>query len=134
MSTVPQELNWVEKRAACTAERIFPQLVAGITEDVKVRNAAGTDTQFAAQLTSTQRVLVIGEIGTWARREKVRIFPNDGKIGVQDEITNMKFSAEVFLNDEGRCKLKMEDGTELEQWQFRRKALEPLFFGDKEQQ
>jgi len=37
--------------------------------------------------------------------------------------------ATVGLNDEGRCILRLEDMTELEQWQFRKRALESLFFG-----
>jgi hypothetical protein len=130
MSTIPQELNWVEKRAACTAETLFSQLVLGISEDIKARNAVGVDTQFAAGLTSDRRALIVGESGTWARKERVRIFWLKGKIEVRDEVTNANFSAEVFLNDEGRCKLRLEGGAELEQWQFRRKALEGLFFGE----
>jgi hypothetical protein len=129
MSTIPQELNWVEKRAACTAETLFSQLVLGIGEDIKARNAAGADAQFAAGLTSDRRALIVGESGTWARKERVRIFPLKGKIEVRDELTNASFSAEVFLNDEGRCKLRLDGGVELEQWQFRRMALEGLFFG-----
>jgi hypothetical protein len=130
VSTVPQELNWVEKRAACTSDAIFLQLVAGLKEDVKTRNATGTSGSFAAELTGDQRALVIGETGTWARKERVRIFPLSGVIEVRDEVNNTKFSVEVFLNDEGRCKLRLEDGRELEQWQFRRMALEGLFFGN----
>jgi hypothetical protein len=130
MSTIPQEFNWVEKRADCTSHSIFLQLVAGVAEDVKTRNTAGSDANFASDLTSDKRALVIGQIGVWARKEKVRIFPLEGKIEVRDEVKNASFSAEVFLNNEGRCKLKLEDGTELEQWQFRRMALEGIFFGD----
>ena len=133
MSTIPQELNWVEKRAACTSDTIFPQLVNGIKEDIKARNAISSGTTFAAELTNNKSALVIGEIGTWAREERVRIFPLGNKIEVRDEIKAAKFSAEVFLNDEGRCKLRLEGGVELEQWQFRRMALESLFFGIKEQ-
>jgi len=128
MNDVPQELNWVEKRAACTADSIFLQLVAGINDDVKARNVAGYDANFAAELTRDKQVLVIGQTGVWARKERIRIFPLHGKIEVRDEIRSANFSAEVFLNEEGRCKLRLEDGKELEQWQFRRMALEALFF------
>jgi hypothetical protein len=130
MNVIPTELNWVEKRAACTAEKMFTQLVLGINEDIKARNIVGADSQFAAGMTSDQKVLIVGEAGTWARKEKLRIFPLDGKVEVRNEFDGTTFSARVFLNDEGRCKLRLEDGTELEQWQFRKKALESLFFGD----
>jgi hypothetical protein len=130
MSTIPQELNWVEKRAGCTSRSIFPQLVAGINEDVKERNATSSGANFAAELTGDGKALVIGETGVWARKERVIIFSLDGKIEVRDETKNIKFSVDVFLNEEGRCKLRLEEGKELEQWQFRRLALEGLFFGD----
>ena len=130
MSTIPTELNWVEKRAACTSDLIFLQLVNGIKEDVKARNITGSSANLVAELTSDKRVLIVGETGTWARKEQVKVFSLEGKIEVRDEIKNTKFFAEVFLNNEGHCKLRLEDSTELEQWQFRRMALEGLFFGD----
>lgn len=83
MSTIPQELNWVEKRAACTSETIFLQLANGVQEDIKARNAIASDTTFAAELTNNKRALVIGEIGTWARAERVRVFPLGNKIEVR---------------------------------------------------
>ena len=130
MNTIPEELNWVKKRAACTADSIFSGIVNEIEQDIKERNAAGSNATFVSGLTSDKKTLIVGESGTWARKEKVIFFPLGGKIEIRDEVKNVKLSAEVFLNNEGRCKLKLEDGTELEQWQFRRKALEGLFFGD----
>ena len=45
MSTVPQEFNWVEKRAACTVATVFNQVCDGIKRDVdsfnSVRSLAG---------------------------------------------------------------------------------------------
>jgi hypothetical protein len=125
----PRELDWVEKRATCTAEAMFLQLANGVQVDVKARNAIGNDGNFAAEFSGDKRALVIGETGAWARKERVRIFPLGRNIEVRDEICGAAFSAEVFLNDEGRCKLRLKDGIELEQWQFRRLALEALFFG-----
>jgi hypothetical protein len=51
------------------------------------------------------------------------------RIEVKDEKRNLKFFASLALNSSGRCVLRV-DGEELEQWQFRKKALECLFFGD----
>jgi hypothetical protein len=41
------------------------------------------------------------------------------------------FRAGITLNDEGRCKLTLKErpGSEFENWQVRRMALEKLFFG-----
>jgi len=54
------------------------------------------------------------------------------KIMVQDQATPDRWAVAVGLNNEGRCVLKLEDGSEMETWQFRRRALEGLFFGDKQ--
>ena len=40
------------------------------------------------------------------------------------------FDASITLNNEGRCKLKVNE-IELELWQVRRLALEKLFFGSR---
>ncbi len=39
-----------------------------------------------------------------------------------------EFSVTLTLNNEGRCKLRVDGAEELEQWQVRRIALEKLFF------
>jgi hypothetical protein len=51
-------------------------------------------------------------------------------VKVCDPIEPQEWRVRVGLNEEGRCILRMEDETKLEQWQFRKKALEGLFFGD----
>ena len=54
---------------------------------------------------------------------------DENKISVEEDWgSKKKWYATVGLNDEGRCVLRLEDGTELEPWQFRKRALEDLFF------
>jgi hypothetical protein len=53
----------------------------------------------------------------------------DQKIMVRDQATQEQWSVTVGLNNEGRCVLRLEDISELETWQFRKKALDALFFG-----
>jgi hypothetical protein len=135
MSTIPQDLNWVEKRAACSADQVFRELQTGIENDIAYRNAIrGTGPlvtgNFIAQLTSDGKVLIVAEEGPWSKG-RLKIFAMDGRIEVRNEIANTNWAAKVIFSDEGRCKLKLEDdGRELEQWQFRKLALESLFFGD----
>jgi hypothetical protein len=130
MKVIPQDLDWVKARAACTAECLFPQLAKDIHSDVKARNSVDSSKQFAAELLTDRRTLIVGEIGTWARREKIRIFHLSGRIEVRDETNGTASSAAVILNDEGRCMFRLDDSSELEQWQFRKKTLEGLLFGD----
>jgi hypothetical protein len=129
-NSTPRDLDWVRERGACTAERVFADLVRDIAKDAATRNSMGTDTAFASDLTTDKSTLIVAETGAWARKEKIKVFPSKGRIEVRDEITPAAFGAEVFLTDDGRCKLKLGD-IELEQWQFRRKILESLFFGGR---
>lgn len=126
---IPRELNWVKERAACTAERIFIQIVDGMKKDIVERNIVNSRAAFLSDLSSDGKTFVVGEGGNFARRERIRITAVDGKIEMMDEFRKMVIDAEVFLNDDGRCKLRLSDGREIEQWQFRRMVLEDLFFG-----
>lgn len=134
MSTIPQQLDWVSKRIACNVGQVFDELCAGIEDDVAAYNTAknlGTDTQFAVSHTSVGNSVVIAQQGaTMLPRIVVKIGIVGETIGVQDGAAkNVTWHVRIGLNDEGRCTLRLEDETQLEQWQFRKKALENLFFG-----
>lgn len=135
MSTIPQELNWVGKRAACTIAKVFNQLCDGITNDVAVVNAArglAGDSQFSATMHSDGSTIFVGQPNRIPRR-RIIVGAGDGRIVVEQDWNRQRWSASIGLNNEGRCTLRLDDGAELEQWQFRKKALESLFFDDKEQ-
>jgi hypothetical protein len=55
---------------------------------------------------------------------------DQNRIVVKEEWRKKTWSVAIGLNNEGRCTLRLDDGTELEQWQFRKMALSGLFFGD----
>lgn len=132
MSTVPQELNWVEKRAACTMAKVFNQLCDGLANDVAVVNTVRQlpqGSQFMSELASDGSTIVIGQPNIIPRR-RVIIGAVNTCIIVNQEWKREQWKATIGLNNEGRCILKLEDGTELEHWQFRKKALESLFFSD----
>lgn len=134
MSTIPQELNWVQKRAECSAAKVFRELQGGIENDVAAANEAKRlagrffpDTRLASQLTADGKVFVVAQINIAGPR--VVFILGDGMIEARNEVEGIRWTATLTLNDEGRCKLKLDDGRELEQWQFRKLALESLFFG-----
>ncbi len=132
MSTIPQDLNWVQKRATCSAAQMFNELTKGIDDDVAVLNSLRNlpvDQRFGADMTRDGTTVAVGQYGT-APRPRVLIGIVGDEIEVRDDTKQAKWRAQVKLNCEGRCILRLEDGTELEQWQFRKKALEGLFFGD----
>lgn len=137
MSTVPQVLDWVSARAACNVGQVFDELCAGIQKDVEGINAARhlrEYERFHAQMSPDNNAIVVGQESARTPRIVVKIGLDGNAIRVGDGTKTIEWSVRVALNDAGRCTLrcKGESGAEieLEQWQFRKRALEGLFFGD----
>jgi hypothetical protein len=130
MSTVPHELNWVQIRAACTIEQIFNKLCNDFEGDVSainaVRNLLHLD-RFKIDKVGDGSTIVIGQPSRFPRTV-VKIGVVDNEIEVQDDTTRNAWRVGIGLNNEGRCILRLNEKTELEQWQFRKMALENLFF------
>ena len=130
LNAVPQELDWVSTRAACTIGQVFNKLCNEIEGDVSVintvRNLVDMD-RFHIDKLGDGRTIVIGQPSRIPRVVvKVGIVGNE--IEVQDDATRSSWRVGIGLNNEGRCVLKNSDG-QMEHWQFRNKALEPMFFG-----
>jgi hypothetical protein len=130
MSTVPRVLNWVEKRAACNLAEVFHQLCIEIGNDIIAINSLKYKELYFKQESLSDGTIVIGQPNRTPRLT-VSIGIVDQQITVQDQATPDRWSVRVGLNSEGRCVLKVEDGSEMETWQFRKKALDVLFFGDQ---
>ena len=128
MKNVPQELDWVDKRAACTVAAVFNQICDGILGDAEAFNRAAQIDTFQANLLSSGTTMIIGN-PTRIPRVVVRVGIVEKGIEVQSDLEKSFWHVTIGLNDEGRCILRLEDGSEIEQWQFRKKALEGLFFG-----
>ena len=131
MKAIPKELNWVDKRAACTLATVFNQLCNGITGDVEAANSARQLEEidrFSAAMHPSGNAIFVGRLNR-TPRARVIVGVLDGHIEVRQEWDEASWRVSVGLNDEGRCILWL-DGKELEYWQFRKKALEELLFGD----
>jgi hypothetical protein len=134
---VPTELNWVRERAACTVATVFNALRNEIGEDVEAVNQALSipeTSRFQVDVHSDGSTIFIGRPNMLSR-VRVIIGVSDGRIIVNEEWNGTKWSASIGLNDEGRCTLRLCDekgestAIEMEHWQFRKRALESLFFG-----
>lgn len=129
---IPQELDWVRIRAACTIATVFNQLCDGIMGDVQAINSArglSGDSRFLAEMAGEGTAIVIAQPNL-IPRIRVIVRMDSATIAVVRERQYKKeetWEATVGLNNEGRCILRLED-VEVEQWQFRKKALEGLFF------
>jgi hypothetical protein len=135
VNTIPQELNWVEKRASCTIAAVFNQLCDGIADDVRAINSARSlsgDNQFLAQMAGEGIAIVVAQPNRIPRARVIVRMDSAAIVVIRDRQYQVEESWEVTvgLNDEGRCVLRLEDGAELEQWQFRKRALEQVLFGE----
>jgi hypothetical protein len=130
MLNTPQEVDWVTKQAECSAARLFRELCEGIESDVQRMNSIGEFPErefFAVEMNPEGTTIGIGKPHVSPRR-RVLVTLDGNSIKVHLDGAKNDWQACVCLNDQWRCILKLEDGTELEQWQFRKKALEALFF------
>ncbi len=127
--SLPTDFDWVRARSACSLPVVFKELQLGVQND-----ALAMESLAAGQVRFSVTALMRGRFSV-VREEKG--FPDsmtfaleNGAITVRDDENAVIATATVTLNDKGECKLKV--GTdELEQWQFRRKTLEKLFFGPR---
>jgi hypothetical protein len=65
MKVIPQELNWVEKRAACTVATIFNELRLAIESDISAINATrhtSGDNEFSSGLLKNEMGIVVGQL------------------------------------------------------------------------
>jgi hypothetical protein len=131
--STPETFNWVKARAECSVHSIFKALEQGVREDVKEVEAVldpRSRVQFSVVASSRQFSVMRVDDPITAVGISVDFRQAQGEITVHS-VTNdgekELFRATLTLNHEGRCKLQVKDA-ELEQWQFRRMALEKLFF------
>lgn len=135
------DFDWVKHRAKCTAASMFEQLKGAVQKDVETRDAldaakgeldfsytrkerpgfsfsANGDSFYAQAQSSRGRHVVLFVL----LDDRIVVTRNDAAF----------LEATVGLCDDGQCRIHLKDDPEkrgpLEQWQFRRRALESLFF------
>jgi len=132
-NTVPQSLNWVQARANCSIHSIFKALEQGAREDIAEIESlltAHDETKFSVVASSRQFSVIRVSDPMTSASESVDVRCQRDDITVHRANTSgeeLMFTATLTLNNEGRCKLKV-NGVEMEQWQVRRMALEALLF------
>jgi hypothetical protein len=126
--TVPQNLDWVNARAACSLIHAFKQLEIDVEEDVKAANSVQR-LSFEAEFKMIRNGAgnLFGVISGSSTKPAVRFLLTPNAINVSDGAGGHEFILGLTLNNEGRCNF-LCDGKELEPWQVRRMALERIFF------
>jgi hypothetical protein len=125
------EFNWVQARAECSLPQVFKQLQIGVQSDVeqlKRTLPANSNVRLSVEVRAGRFSVVRTENGSIPDtvdfalvRDAITVTNDDGETLA---------SATLTLDDSGRCRLRV-GSAELEQWQFRRKMLEELFFGPR---
>ena len=137
------DVDWVKERTACSTGAIFEVLKAAVSKDVDTRQKAISVASASSMWPSltfypkdTEFRVVLHGFNARKGHEvhKTLAFALDGQeILVYDENLRPTLKGIPTLGDDGRCRLKVtveerELELELELWQFRRRALESLFF------
>jgi hypothetical protein len=129
MNGIPRELDWVKELAACSTVQVFNELRLGVDADVEAANLVrrqSPGTEFRLIHNNANDAFTVLHNG--GPGPQVKFYLESNQIRIEDEASHQMFLATLTLNNEGRCKLRIND-EELEQWQVRRMVLEKLFFG-----
>jgi hypothetical protein len=120
-----ENFDWVRARLGCSPEKVFHSLKLEVEDDVKSRNlAAATKREFHV-VTHPGRFVVLmkGVDGASITFEQTEL-----GIDVKNEKDSVFIRGTLTINNSKECRLKF-NGQEYESWQFRKLALEELFFG-----
>lgn len=130
--------NWVKLRYKCSPAEVFTEVRLGIEEDVACINEIHKEN---AEI----KFSILGKNGKLSVCRKGPLVLIGITEAMQLSVTCVDFiatesgilvktpdgdqeHATLTLTDDAECKLKLEDGTELDSWQFRKRYLEDLFF------
>ena len=121
-------MDWVKARAACSPQVVFKELELGARGDVDAIKEERPDSASEFDFLVTDGGFSVMRRGEM-RADSIDFTLEGDSIKAKDpRPEGVSVTATLTLNDNGECRLKVGN-QELEQWQFRRKVLEALFFG-----
>jgi len=125
-----EPFNWVLERSKCSMEAVFDRLKIGVQGDVETRQKLRESGEFGFEI-GFSFVSTANKFSASARTfndaRSVTFMLRDNRIVLTDQKGKELLSAAVTFTDDKECKLVV-DGQELEEWQFRKRALESIFF------
>lgn len=122
-----EELNWVAKRAECSLSLVFAALEMSLHGDVKARNAAQPPRKFEV-LAVDGRIRVL-DVSHGSNGPYVEFRQTENAIVAENNRQWPTIAGHLAIDDEGECRIGVH-GHLLKLWQFRKAALEALFFGE----
>jgi len=128
--SLPNDFDWVGARKSCSADKVFESLHLGARKNVE----SMTMTQDGRTWNNFVFMPFDGSFSVIRQdsfdRAGVRFYvEQQSRIVAESHGLRQPVSmkADLTVNDNGECRLSV-DGVELQEWQFLRRALEPLFF------
>jgi len=122
------EFDWVNACANCSIGLLFEQLNAQVEKDIDARQALSKGPPYSYGFRfRLENNTIIALIEGHRLHESVTFRLSGNAIEVMGRDSQLLFSGTAVLNNDGECRLRV-NGEELELWQFRKKALEDLFF------
>ncbi|MGB8063966.1 MAG: hypothetical protein WCF26_18880 [Candidatus Sulfotelmatobacter sp.] len=132
---VPEQFDWVHARSECSLPHVFKELEQGVRTDIEAAEALMPERYplhfSVAQVNSSRFSAVRVDDPMAGLSRSINFVRTKDSIEVHDDRDQVLHSASLGLNNEGKCRLFVND-KELTQWQFRKMALEKLFFGPHE--
>jgi len=125
---VLQNFDWVNARADCSLLPVFRKLELDCGDDVAAMNkrseANGSQARFLSQSNDAKtQFWVFGNIDS-SLLVKFVLFADRIEVATPSQT----FAISLTLDNDGKCKLRVNDGEVLDQWQLRKLVLEDLFF------
>jgi hypothetical protein len=121
------KVDWVTERSSCSLPKVFTALRLQVEEDVKTRNALRPNNspyEFSVAEHGDDFTILLKAKDV---RKSVTFSLTEHGIFVRDDKGSPMFEVTLTFNDEGKCKLHVND-EERDFWQVRRMALEELLF------
>jgi hypothetical protein len=121
------DFDWVTERANCSLQKVFRSLELGVKADVDKRNALRkTGEPKWNTAPSGERFSVFREGGVGCPTQVIEFAIEGDGIDVYRDSSHL-VGGPLTISHNGQCKLKV-DKQELDEWQFRQRALQDLFF------
>jgi hypothetical protein len=121
------KFDWVTQRSQCSLPKIFKTLRQEIEQDVKTRNGlrpANSPYEFSVTENGSDFSVALKLNGM---QTSVTFSLTDHTIVVRDDKDKTQFEVTIAFDEEGQCKLYVNEAERC-MWQVRRMALEELMF------
>ena len=130
-SGLPADFDWVSARHQCSVAKFFERLHAGAQRNVAARKGLRLELHDSGPIEffSTHGTFSVMRTHDITKPPLVVRFNLEGpRIAVEGSGIDVQFSGTVTLTDAGECRLEVA-GSQLDEWQVLKRALEKLFFG-----